>query len=71
MLDPVGETIISVRDIFVNHGVQQGIKQGRQETLRYLVSSMLKNGFSEMQIAQCTGLSISEIDQFKLEARMF
>ena len=44
-------------------GLEKGISQGIQENKREVVLNMYKNNLSTQMIANCTNLSISEIEE--------
>ena len=44
-------------------GIQQGIEQGSLETKKELVINMYNNNFSTQTIANCTNLTIPEVEE--------
>ena len=44
-------------------GISQGIEQGIQENKREVVLNMHKNNLSTQMIANCTNLTISEVEE--------
>ena len=58
---------MTLREHFIERGVQQGLEQGTANTLRKVVFSMLKNGLSDEQIVLYTEMSDSDLEFLKVE----
>ena len=47
----------------IKQGIEQGIEQGIQESKKEVVINMHKNNLSTQMIANCTNLTISEVEE--------
>jgi len=54
---------ISVEKTLYNSGKREGLAEGKEETQRLIAANFKKQGVHADTIAQCTGLSIEEIDK--------
>lgn len=54
---------ISVEKTLYNSGKREGLAEGKEETQRLIAANLKKQGVHADTIAQCTGLSIEEIDK--------
>ena len=58
---------MTVREVLINKGFQQGDERGFQRGICHVAANMLQSGVADEQVCQFTGISMDELDAIKQE----